>query len=173
MPSMPESGKPTAEPPAPSGAWALVREFFRELFDFQFTTFMATRMLPVVYGFGIVLAALFTGYVVFLRFRESANEGLAWLAIGPLMFFGLVTHLAADPVDAAHKLAAEFETRSPDAVAAAKFLMQDAFGHSESGALAAERRWQRRLLGTRNQRIAVARNLEKKDLPFGPRRIGA
>ena len=86
---------------------------------------------------------------------------------------GLVTHLAADPVDAAHRLAAEFETRSPDAVAAAKFLMQDAYGHSESGALAAERRWQRRLLGTRNQRIAVARNLEKKDLPFGPRRIGA
>jgi len=93
VPSMPESGKPTAEPPAPSGAWALVREFFRELFDFQFTTFMTTRMLPVVYGFGIVLAALFTGYVVFLRFRESANEGLAWLAIGPLMFFGLVTAL--------------------------------------------------------------------------------
>ena len=93
MPPMPESGKPTGEPPAPSGAWALVREFFRELFDFQFTTFLTTRMLPGVYGFGIVLAALFTGYVVFLRFRESPNEGLAWLAIGPLMFFGLVTAL--------------------------------------------------------------------------------
>jgi len=85
---------------------------------------------------------------------------------------GIVTHVAEDPVDAAHKLAAEFETRSPDAVAAAKFLMQDAFSSSESGALAAERRWQRRLVGSRNQRIAVARNLEKKDLPFGPRRIG-
>lgn len=86
---------------------------------------------------------------------------------------GLVTHLAADPVDAAHRLAGEFETRSPDAVAAAKFLMQEAFGAGESGALAAERRWQRRLLGSRNQRIAVARNLEKKNLPYGPRRIGA
>lgn len=86
---------------------------------------------------------------------------------------GLVTHVAADPLDAAHRLAAEFETRSPDAVAAAKFLMQDAFDRSETGALAAERRWQRKLLGSRNQRIAVARNLEKKDLPFGPRRIGA
>jgi enoyl-CoA hydratase/carnithine racemase len=86
---------------------------------------------------------------------------------------GLVSHVAADPIDAAHRLAAEFESRSPDAVAAAKFLMQDAFGLDESGALAAERRWQRRLLGSRNQRIAVARNLEKKDLPFGPRRIGA
>jgi len=86
---------------------------------------------------------------------------------------GLVTHVSDDPVDAAHKLAAEIETRSPDAVAAAKFLMQEAWGRGESGALAAERRWQRKLLGSRNQRIAVARNLEKKDLPYGPRRVGA
>jgi enoyl-CoA hydratase/carnithine racemase len=86
---------------------------------------------------------------------------------------GLVSHLADDPVDAAHKLAAEIETRSPDAVAAAKFLTQEAWGRGESGVLAAERRWQRKLVGSRNQRIAVARNLEKKDLPFGPRRIGA
>lgn len=86
---------------------------------------------------------------------------------------GLVSHVADDPVDAAHKLAAEFESRSPDAVAAAKFLMQEAFGGGESSALAAERRWQRRLLGSRNQRIAVARNLQKKDLPYGPRRLGA
>jgi len=57
-------------------------------------------------------------------------------------------------------------------VAAAKFLMQDAYSSTERGALAAERRWQRRLLGSRNQRIAVQRNLEKKDLPFGPRKIG-
>lgn len=74
-------------------AWSLIREFFRELFDFQFSTFLTTRMLPGVYGFGIVLAALFTIYVVVLRFRESTVEGLAWLVIGPLMFFGLVTAL--------------------------------------------------------------------------------
>ena len=84
---------------------------------------------------------------------------------------GLVSHLADDPLDAAHKLAAEIETRSPDAVAAAKFLMQQAWSSGETGALAAERRWQRQLLGKRNQRIAVARNLEKKDLPYGPRGI--
>jgi enoyl-CoA hydratase/carnithine racemase len=86
---------------------------------------------------------------------------------------GLVTHLSDAPLEHAHRLAIEFETRSPDAVAAAKFLLQDAWGTGESGALAAERRWQRRLLGSRNQRIAVSRNLEKKDLPYGPRRIGA
>lgn len=86
---------------------------------------------------------------------------------------GLVTHVAEQPLEHAERLVAELQTRSPDAVAAAKFLMQDAYGIGESGALAAERRWQRRLLGKRNQRIAVARNLEKKDLPYGPRRVGA
>ena len=74
-------------------AWSLIREFLRELFDFQFSTFLTTRMLPGVYGFGIVLAALFTLYVVVLRLRESTVEGLAWLVIGPMMFFGLVTAL--------------------------------------------------------------------------------
>jgi hypothetical protein len=91
---VPDPEKPgTAEPPVPSGAWGLLREFLRELFDFQFTTFLATRMLPGVYGFGILLAALFTVYVVVLRFRDSTAEGLAWLVIGPLLFFGLVTAL--------------------------------------------------------------------------------
>jgi hypothetical protein len=78
---------------APRAWWRLTREFLRDLFDVQFRTFMATRMLPGVYGFGIVLAALFTIYVVVLRFRESTWEGLAWLLLGPLMFLGLVTAL--------------------------------------------------------------------------------
>jgi enoyl-CoA hydratase/carnithine racemase len=85
---------------------------------------------------------------------------------------GLVTHLDADPLAHAERLVTEIETRSPDAVAAAKLLMQQAWDGSERGALAAERRCQRRLLGSRQQRIAVARNLEKKDLPYGPRRLG-
>src|SRR5690349_13563570 len=78
----------------PRAGWAaLVAEFFRELFDLRFTTFMATRMLPGVYAFGIVLAALFTSYVVYQRFQDSRLEGLVWLVLGPLMFFGLVTAL--------------------------------------------------------------------------------
>lgn len=95
MPAMPEAEKPAApaESPVPSGAWALLREFLRELFDFQFTTFMTTRMLPGVYGFGIALAALFSIYLVVVRFRASTLEGMAWLVIGPLLFFGLVTAL--------------------------------------------------------------------------------
>ena len=82
------------EPPPAAASWRLLlREFLRDLFDLRFTTFMATRMLPGVYGFGIVLAALFTIYVVVLRFRESLWEGAAWLVLGPLAFLGLVTAL--------------------------------------------------------------------------------
>jgi enoyl-CoA hydratase/carnithine racemase len=85
---------------------------------------------------------------------------------------GLLTHVAGDPLAHARALAAEVATRSPDAIAAAKLLLQEAWGGTERTALAAERRWQRRLIGKRNQRIAVARNLEKKDVPYGPRRLG-
>jgi enoyl-CoA hydratase/carnithine racemase len=84
---------------------------------------------------------------------------------------GLVTHVDADPLSRAAMLAAEIATRSPDSVAASKFLLQEAWSSDASGALAAERRWQWRVIGRRNQRIAVRRNLEKSDLQFGPRRI--
>lgn len=88
---------PTPDPDrsvaAPAASGGLLRQFLRELFDMQFTTFMATRMLPFVYGFGIVLAALFTAYLVFQSFRQSTIEGFAWLAVGPLVFLGLVTAL--------------------------------------------------------------------------------
>jgi len=86
---------------------------------------------------------------------------------------GLVTHLDADPLSCAGMLAAEIVTRSPDSVAASKFLLQEAWTRGTSGALAAERKWQRRVIGRRNQRIAVRRNLEENDVPFDPRRIGS
>ena len=90
---MDEPRNPPAEPPALTRAWRLLREFLADLFDLRFGTFLTTRMLPGVYGLGIVLAALFTGYVVVQRFQESAMEGAAWLLLGPLAFIGLVTAL--------------------------------------------------------------------------------
>ena len=85
---------------------------------------------------------------------------------------GLVSHVSESPLDHAQALAEEIATRSPDAVAAAKFLLQEAWHGSERRALAAERRWQRRVIGRGNQRIAVRRNLEKSAQPFLPRRLG-
>ena len=86
---------------------------------------------------------------------------------------GLVTHLADDPVARAEEIAAEMSAFSPDAVAAGKFLLQEAWDGSESEATAAERRWQRRLIGRSNQRISIARNGSEPDKPFDKRRIGS
>jgi enoyl-CoA hydratase/carnithine racemase len=84
---------------------------------------------------------------------------------------GLVTHLDADPQARAAILAAEIATRSPDAVAADKFLLQQSRRGGEYRALAAERRWQRRIIGRGNQRVAVARQTGRPDEPWQPRRI--
>lgn len=88
----------------------------------------------------------------------------------------LITRVTDAPLDEARALAAEIATRSPDAVAAAKFLLQDGWHAGEAEALAAERRWQRRVIAGRNQRIAVRRNAPRSpdhpELPFLPRQIG-
>lgn len=90
---------------------------------------------------------------------------------------GLVTHVDTDPLAAALKLAQEISTRSPDAVAAAKFLMQEAWHADEAEALGAERRWQRRVMGGANQRIAVKNNTGSAKQngapqPYTARKIG-
>jgi enoyl-CoA hydratase/carnithine racemase len=84
---------------------------------------------------------------------------------------GLVTHLADDPLAAARALAAEIAGRSPDAVAASKFLLQRAWSARECRALALERRYQRKVIGKTNQRIAVARNMKEAGKPYAPRRV--
>jgi enoyl-CoA hydratase/carnithine racemase len=85
----------------------------------------------------------------------------------------LVTHVSENPLAHARKLAQEIMTRSPDAVASAKFLLQRAWDSGESATLAQERRYQRKLLGSRNQRIAVERNMKKSEQPFQKRRIAS
>lgn len=85
---------------------------------------------------------------------------------------GLVTRVVAEPLAAARALADEIALRSPDSVAASKFLLQEAYAAGEHGALRAERVWQRRLFGFANFRISIARNQQQKDIPFAPRRVG-
>jgi enoyl-CoA hydratase/carnithine racemase len=83
----------------------------------------------------------------------------------------LVTHVVEDPLAAARSLVAEIATRSPDAVAAGKFLFQQAWRGGDFGAARAERLWQRRLIGFANFRIALARNQQQKDIPWAKRRL--
>lgn len=84
---------------------------------------------------------------------------------------GLLSRIDPDPEAAARAWIAEVMTRSPDAVAAAKKLFNDAENASDGDALAAERRWQRRLIGRPNQRLSAQRHLKGQDLPFQPGRI--
>ncbi|HEX5357431.1 MAG TPA: crotonase/enoyl-CoA hydratase family protein [Aquabacterium sp.] len=70
---------------------------------------------------------------------------------------GLVTHLSEEPMAHAQQLANEIATRSPDSVAAGKYLLQQAWRAGDYLALRAERLWQRRVMGRANQRIALAR----------------
>ncbi|NKF24023.1 crotonase/enoyl-CoA hydratase family protein [Solimonas marina] len=85
---------------------------------------------------------------------------------------GLVTHVADDPLDAAAALAAEIATRSPDAVAAGKFLLQRSWQASPWGALALERRYQRKVMMRKNQRISVARQQRGGEAkPFAAREL--
>lgn len=84
---------------------------------------------------------------------------------------GLVSHVREQPLEHAQELAADFVTRSPDALAAGKFLLQEAWSASESGALAAERRRQAQVMGHANNRIAIRRGMEKTELPYAPRRV--
>lgn len=70
---------------------------------------------------------------------------------------GLISHVSDDPFGKALELAAELTTRSPDAVLAAKRVLNAMVSESESATLALEKKWQRRLLLGKNFRIAGKR----------------
>jgi enoyl-CoA hydratase/carnithine racemase len=80
---------------------------------------------------------------------------------------GLVSHVAADPLAAALAFAEEIETRSPDAVLAAKRVL-DAMLHAPQRALRLEKRWQLRLLRGRNAAIA-RRRAREPEATYAPR----
>lgn len=82
---------------------------------------------------------------------------------------GLVTELAADPVAAAHDLARELATRSPDALAAAKRLFDGTWTASPRHTFARERAEQLWLLFSANAKAARTAAFAKAPAQFGPR----
>ncbi|WP_234684188.1 crotonase/enoyl-CoA hydratase family protein [Bradyrhizobium monzae] len=83
----------------------------------------------------------------------SAHEALA---------YGFATGLADDPLATALKVADEIASRSPDAVRAAKRLLNLAARSDEATGLAAETAEQAALLGTPNHIEAVRSNIENR-----------
>lgn len=84
---------------------------------------------------------------------------------------GLVTHVSREPLAHALSIVEEMAVRSPVAVGAGKLLLQQAWRVGERAALRAERLWQRRVMGSENQRISVQRNQKKEDIPFKERSV--
>lgn len=84
---------------------------------------------------------------------------------------GLITEVTADPEAAARAWLAQVLSRSPDVIDAAKKLINASEGASDHGALAAERKWQRRIMGRFNQRQAVKQHLGGEGGTYQPSRF--
>jgi enoyl-CoA hydratase/carnithine racemase len=110
-----------------------------------------TRTLPRLVGIDVAKELTFTARIM------SGEEALK---------LGLVTHVADDPVGAAHALASEIAGRSPDAVRGAKRLFDEAWTGSPDETLALEAQIQLGLIGSPNQLAAVAAGVTKQPPQF-------
>ncbi len=79
--------------------------------------------------------------------------------------YGLISKISDDPMADAQVLAHEIAQKSPDAIAATKYLFKKTWKKDTRGALLWERITQLRLLGRKNQRIAMKNGLSKGTSP--------
>lgn len=79
--------------------------------------------------------------------------------------YGLVSKLSDDPAEEAQALAETICEKSPDAVAATKYLFKKTWKKDTRTALLWERLTQIRLFASKNQRIAMANGLKKEGEP--------
>lgn len=80
---------------------------------------------------------------------------------------GLVTHLNDSPLEQANRIAQELLQRSPDALMAAKQVL-DAMEHQPKKSLRLEKMWQLKLLLGKNSRLARQKD-KNPDIEFLPR----
>ncbi|MGH2952959.1 MAG: enoyl-CoA hydratase-related protein [Solirubrobacterales bacterium] len=111
-----------------------------------------TQTLPDLVGADVARELTFTGRTV------EAGEALE---------LGLVTRIADDPRGEALQLAGEIAARSPDAVRAAKRLLNEAWRASAAEGLALEAELQQTLLGSANQVAAVQAAVSGEPVEFG------
>ena len=85
--------------------------------------------------------------------------------------YGLISKVSKTPLEEAEELARKICEKSPDAIAATKFLFKKTWKKDTRTALLWERLTQLRLFATKNQRIAMynALNKEKDPKPFNNR----
>src|SRR5262245_1290285 len=106
-----------------------------------------TQTLRHLVGLDVAKELTFTGRVV--SGRDAVTLGLA-------------TRVADDPLAAASMLAREIAGKSPDAIRAAKRLLNATVAGGRDEGFRMEEQLQRELIGGRNQLEAVKANLEKR-----------
>lgn len=95
------------------------------------------------------------------RIKELAWSARVFSAQDALEY-GMVTAVETDPLAAALSRAGEYAAQSPDAIRGIKKLVNAAWQLTEAEALALEARLQSAIMGSPNQREAVAANLQKR-----------
>jgi len=81
--------------------------------------------------------------------------------------YGIISRTSTEPMEEATRLAQTIADQSPDAIAATKYLFKKTWKKDARGALLWERITQLRLLGRKNQRIAMKNGLsDKENKPF-------
>jgi enoyl-CoA hydratase/carnithine racemase len=110
-----------------------------------------TRALPRLVGIDVAKELTFTGRV----FDGAEAQQL-----------GVVTRVSDDPLASARELAATIATRSPDAVRAAKRLLDESWTGTPQDTLALEAALQLSLVGSPNQLAAVAAGFSDQPAKF-------
>jgi enoyl-CoA hydratase/carnithine racemase len=110
-----------------------------------------TRTLPRLVGIDVAKELTYTGRTI------NGTEA------GEL---GLVTHVVDDPLGAAHGLAAEIASKSPEAVRGAKRLFDEAWTGTPDQTLSLEASIQLGLVGSPNQLAAVSAGLSREPATF-------
>jgi enoyl-CoA hydratase/carnithine racemase len=110
-----------------------------------------TRTLPRLVRLDVAKELTYTGRV--FNGTEAAE-------------LGLVTRVRKDPLSAARELAAEIAGRSPDAVRAAKRLLDESWTGPAEQTLALEAELQLSLIGSANQMAAVTAGFTKEPAEF-------
>lgn len=70
---------------------AQIRGFFGQLLDFSFTEFITTKIIKVLYGLAIFIAAVFTILLIIGAFSDSVASGVILLVLSPLWLLLCVT----------------------------------------------------------------------------------
>lgn len=83
---------------------------------------------------------------------------------------GLATRVSDDPMAEALTFVHELAERSPDAVTASKLLFNRSWNATDKVAVDWETKLQKKILGRKNQRIAVPRNTDLPEKPWQNRR---